>query len=112
MDRFLNISAYRFVELDDLPALRDRLEATAAATGLKGTILLAAEGINLFVAGAEAALRRWVAQALHADARFAGLATKDSFSAALPFRRLKVKVKREIIRMNHPHVRPRLASWR
>jgi UPF0176 protein len=106
MDRFLNISAYRFVELDDLPALRDRLEATAAATGLKGTILLAAEGINLFVAGAEAALRRWVAQALHADARFAGLATKDSFSAALPFRRLKVKVKREIIRMNHPHVRP------
>jgi len=102
----LNISAYRFVEIDDLPALRDRLEASAMAAGLKGTILLAEEGINLFVAGEEPALRRWVAEALHADARFAGLATKDSFSATLPFRRLKVKIKREIIRMNHARIRP------
>jgi UPF0176 protein len=106
MSRFLNISAYRFVELDDLPALRDRLEAAAQAAGLKGTVLLASEGINLFVAGEEAALRQWLAQALLADARFAGLATRDSYSAALPFRRLKVRIKREIIRMNHPHVRP------
>jgi len=106
MMRLLNISTYRFVELDDLPALRGRLEASAAAAGVKGTILLAPEGINLFVAGEEAALRRWVTTALHADARFAGLATKDSYSDAMPFRRLKVKVKREIIRMNHPSIRP------
>jgi UPF0176 protein len=103
---FLNIATYRFVELDDLPALRERLEASAAAAGLKGTILIAHEGINLFVAGAEPALRAWVAHALHADPRLAGLATKDSFSDAMPFQRLKVKIRREIIRMNHPAIRP------
>ena len=103
---FLNISTYRFVALDDLPALRDRLEAAADAAGLKGTILVAHEGINLFVAGEEQALRGWVADALHADARFAGLATKDSFSDVMPFKRLKVKIKNEIIRMNHPAIQP------
>jgi len=104
---FLNISTYRFVELDDLPALRERLEASADAAGLKGTVLIAHEGINLFVAGPEAALRGWVAQALHADPRFAGLATKDSYSETMPFKRLKVKIKDEIIRMNHPAIQPR-----
>jgi UPF0176 protein len=106
MSRLLNISTYRFVELDDLPALRARLEATARAAGLKGTILLAAEGINLFLAGPEEPLRAWIAQALHADPRLAGLETKDSFSEAQPFRRLKVKIKGEIIRMNVPRIRP------
>jgi UPF0176 protein len=103
---FLNISTYRFVELDDLPALRDRLEASAAAAGLKGTILLAHEGINLFMAGAEPALRHWIATALHAEPPFAGLPTKDSLSDTMPFRRLKVKIKDELIRMNHPTIQP------
>jgi len=106
MPAFLNISTYRFVELDDLPTLRERLHASAAAAGLKGTVLLAHEGINLFVAGEERALRGWVRDALHADPRFAGLATKDSFSQAQPYQRLKVKVKAEIIRMNHPAIQP------
>ena len=57
---FLNISTYRFVELDDLPALRDRLETRADAAGVKGTMLIAHEGINLFMAGQETALRDWV----------------------------------------------------
>ena len=103
---FLNISTYRFVELDDLPALRDRLEASAEDAGLKGTILLAREGINLFMAGAEPALRRWIAHALHAEPPFAGLPTKDSLSDTMPFRRLKVKIKNELIRMNHPTIQP------
>jgi UPF0176 protein len=103
---FLNISTYRFVQLDDLPALRERLEASAAAAGLKGTILVAPEGLNLSVAGAPAGVRAWVAQALHGEARFAGLATKDSVSDAMPFQRLKVKIRREIIRMDHPAIRP------
>jgi UPF0176 protein len=102
----LNISTYRFVELADLDALRDRLEASAEAAGLKGTILLAREGINLFMAGDEAVLRRWVDQCLRTEPPFAGLPTKDSFSDDMPFRRLKVKVKNELIRMNHPTIRP------
>ena len=47
----LVVSAYRFVALDDLPALRQRLFDSAAAVGLKGTVLLAEEGINIALAG-------------------------------------------------------------
>ena len=102
----LNISTYRFVPLDDPAGLRDRLEASAAAAGLKGTILVAHEGINLFMAGEEAALRGWVEHSLRAEPPLAGLPTKDSHSDTLPFKRLKVKVKNELIRMNHPTIKP------
>lgn len=101
----LNISAYKFVPLHDVADLRERLKARAVALGLKGTVLLAEEGINLFLAGKEAAIRAFVAT-LHADPRLADLAPKESWSDAVPFRKLIVKVKREIIRMNHPAIRP------
>jgi UPF0176 protein len=104
-DAVLNIAAYRFVGLDDLPALQARLLAGAEALGLKGTVLLAEEGINLFLAGAPAAVQAWLAE-LATDPRFQGLPVKRSFSAQLPFQRLKVKRKREIVRMDLPTLRP------
>jgi UPF0176 protein len=104
-DNVLNISAYRFVTLSDLPALKQRLLDAASAEELKGTVLLAEEGINLFVAGAPDAARRWLA-ALRSDARFAMIEAKESLSDAVPFRHLRVRIKREIIRMNQPQLRP------
>ena len=104
-DRFLNLSAYAFVALDRLPERRDALAQSALAGGLKGTVLLAEEGINLFVAGAEAGARAWLA-ALRREPRLAGLEAKESWSDTLPFRHLRVKIKREIIRMNQPQVQP------
>ncbi|MBW8845371.1 MAG: sulfurtransferase [Burkholderiales bacterium] len=104
----LNISCYLFVSLPDAAALRERLQARAEALGLKGTVLIAGEGINLFLAGPADALRAWVDE-LRADARFAALTPKESWSETQPFQRLKVKVKPEIIRMNHPTIRPDLA---
>lgn len=104
-DPLLNIAAYRFVTLTELPALRERLHQAAAAVGLKGTVLLAEEGINLFLAGDADALRGWLAQ-LVGDQRFAGIEVKESWSETQPFNRLKVKIKREIIRMDHPTLRP------
>ncbi|OZB47640.1 MAG: sulfurtransferase, partial [Thiomonas sp. 14-66-4] len=89
----LNISAYKFIALDDLPALRERIARRCEALQLKGTVLLAAEGINLFLAGAAEAVRAMVAE-LRADARFADLAPKESWSQVQPFRRMKVKLKR------------------
>ena len=103
--RVLNVSAYRFVPLDELELRRGRLHERAAAAGLKGTVLLAEEGINLFLAGEAEALRGWL-DGLREDAPFAGLDAKESWSTGMPFKRLKVKVKREIIRMNMPAVRP------
>ena len=105
MNTVLNISAYRFVPLPDAEALRERLHARATEAGLKGTVLLAEEGINLFLAGEPEALRGFVAW-LHKDERFAGLAPKESWSDSVPFGKLLVKVKREIIRMNQPAIRP------
>ena len=105
MNTILNISCYKFTPLHDTAALRDALEERAVALQLKGTILLAEEGINLFLAGPAADVRNFVAQ-LHTDARFADIAPKESWSTTQPFRKMRVKVKGEIIRMNHPTIRP------
>jgi len=101
----LNVAAYRFVAIEDAPALRERLLEAGRAQGLRGTVLLAEEGINFCLAGAEGGVRAFLA-ALHADARFAGLQAKESWSPSQPFGKLLVKVKREIIRMNHPAIQP------
>lgn len=103
--RILNISAYAFVTLDRLGERRDTLAHFAQAHCLKGTVLLAEEGINLVLAGAEPGVRAWLA-ALREEPLLAALEAKESWSQTLPFRHLRVKVKREIIRMNQPQVQP------
>lgn len=101
----LNISAYLFTHIDDASALRASLRARAVDAGLKGTIILAEEGINLFLAGPAAEVRGFVDD-LRGDARFAPLRVKESWSDTQPFGKMLVKVKREIIRMDHPAIRP------
>ncbi|HEY8049076.1 MAG TPA: sulfurtransferase, partial [Ramlibacter sp.] len=98
MNSVLNVSAYRFCAVPDPHALREALLERARFLQLKGTILLASEGINLFLAGAPDAVRSFVA-ALQME-------PKESWSATQPYRKLLVKVKREIIRMDHPAVQP------
>ncbi len=105
MGAILNVAAYRFTALDDPAGWRDRLAGAAAAVGLKGTILVAGEGLNLSLAGAPGSLRRFVADLL-AEPAFAGMPVRESHSDAVPFERLRVRVKPEIIRMNRPTVRP------
>ncbi len=89
----------------DSAVLREQLQRSASAANLKGTLLLAEEGINFTLAGAQSALQRWLDR-LQGDTRFAGLDIKRSQAAAMPFRHLRVKLKNEIIRMNQPAVRP------
>ena len=101
----LNISAYVFTQLNDTQALRQACLDQAQSLKLKGTILIAEEGINLFLAGPPADVRSFV-QWLQQDTRFAALKPKDSWSAQQPFKKLLVKVKKEIIRMNHPTIQP------
>jgi UPF0176 protein len=92
----LNIAAYRFVAIDDPADLAARVREWAEAGDLRGTVLVAEEGINVFLAGGEGAIEKFLDQ-LQADPRFAGIEVKRSWSAAQPFARLKVKRKREII---------------
>ena len=105
MKSILNISAYKFVGLSDTAAWRESIRSRAHRHGLKGTVLLADEGINLFIAGAEIPVRGFLAW-LTAHGVFNGLPTKESWSDAVPFGRLLVKLKPEIIRMNHPTIKP------
>ncbi len=101
----VNISCYKFVSLEDRAALKASLDARLRELGLLGTILLAPEGINVFLAGSRDAIDTAVAH-LRADPRFADLAPKESLSAAAPFRKLRVRLKREIVTMKMPLIRP------
>ncbi len=101
----LNIAAYKFAALDGLPELQATLADALQSRAIKGTVLLAEEGINLFLAGPSDDIHGFLA-GLRADARFADLEVKESWSSAQPFRKLLVKIKPEIIRMNHPAIRP------
>ena len=90
-DPFLNLSAYRFTpfETEELPVLRARLLEVTKAHGLRGTILLSTEGINLFVAGLPAATAALLAE-LRGRPGLADLTPKESWSAAQPFNRMLV----------------------
>jgi UPF0176 protein len=99
------VSAYRFVDVPDAATLRQRWLDHARHLQLKGTVLLAPEGANIALAGSTAALREWF-DTLAQDARWAGLDVKWQSAERPPFKRLWVKLKREIIRMNQPTVRP------
>ncbi|EGK70020.1 hypothetical protein METUNv1_03988 [Methyloversatilis universalis FAM5] len=101
MNRYANTAAYRFVKLDDREALRPRIQELAQSRGLLGTVLLASEGINLFLAGLEADLRGFF-DALAEDPRFAGMDVKWSHSDSLPFKRLRVRLKKEIVTVGQP----------
>jgi UPF0176 protein len=101
----VNISCYKFVTLNDREALKADLTRRCDALGLKGTILLAPEGINVFLAGSREAIDTIVGH-LRTDPRFADLQPKESLSAVAPFRRLRVRLKKEIITMKMPLIRP------
>ena len=101
----VNLSCYKFAPLADLPELRLRLLEVCRAHGLKGTILLAEEGINFFLAGERAPLAA-VLEVLRTVPGLADLAPKESPSAAQPFKRMLVKVKKEIISFGVPGIDP------
>lgn len=100
-----NIAAYRFAELSDLKPLRERLLGFCRARGLKGTILLSSEGINLFVAGSHGAVEELVGE-LQKIPGLADLAPKFSESASQPFSRMLVRIKKEIIAFGVEDIRP------
>ena len=101
----LNIAAYQFARIDDVDALVAGVRAQCEARGLRGSVLVAPEGINLFLAGAAGDVRGLLAW-LRGDPRFAALAAKESWSATVPFARLKVKRKAEIIAFRREHASP------
>ncbi len=90
---FLTAALYKFVDLPDFEVLQAPLQACCEANEVKGTLLLAHEGINGTIAGPEAGIRAVLAF-LRADPRLASLVHKESWSPKPPFTRMKVKLKK------------------
>lgn len=92
----LNVAAYHFAPVDAPDALAARIRECAEARDVRGTVLVAPEGVNLFLAGEESAVDA-VLDVVRTEPAFADIGIKRSWSRAQPFGRLKVKVKPEII---------------
>lgn len=102
---FTVAALYRFAAFDDPAALRQPLLDLCSAAAVKGTLLLAREGINGTIAGNEAAIAAVIAH-IHALPGCAELDVKYSAAAAMPFQRMKVRLKKEIVTMKVPGIDP------
>ncbi|MEG4488692.1 oxygen-dependent tRNA uridine(34) hydroxylase TrhO [Microcoleus sp. D2_18a_B4] len=109
MAYFLTAALYKFVELPDFAELKAPLLDRCNNNNVKGTILLAQEGINGTIAGSSEGVHAVLAF-LRSDPRFADLVHKESFSEKAPFYRLKIRLKREIVTMGVPDINPRLMA--
>jgi len=105
MPSFTNISTYKFAPLADLKPLRAKLQARCKELGTKGTILLSTEGINLFVAGTQEDIDGLLGD-LRAIPGLETLEPKVSLSDHQPFRRMLVRIKKEIIAFGVPGIDP------
>lgn len=94
--KIVNIAGYKFVQLLELGTLQKLLREICQSEGLKGTILLSHEGVNVTLAGMETAVANFTSF-LAADSRFSDIRFHETYSTSLPFRHLKVKIKKEII---------------
>jgi len=100
---------YQFVSLPDFRELKDPLHALCLDLGIKGTLLLAHEGINGTVAGTEEGIDTLMAE-LRAGPLFRGrldnLELKFSSASEMPFKRMKVRLKKEIVTLGDPQTDP------
>ncbi len=113
MNQLVVAALYQFVELPDFRTIRAPLLDTCMSHGLRGTLLLAEEGINGTIAGTREgidAVKQW----LDADGRFDRLEYKESLMDAegVPFYRMKVKLKKEIVTLGVPGISPKMKVGR
>lgn len=100
-----NISCYQFTPLTELKSLRERLRELCSGANLKGTILLSTEGVNLFVAGSQEGVSKLLVE-LRSLPGLENLTPKESLSEEQPFRRMLVRIKKEIIAFGVPGIDP------
>lgn len=96
---------YKFVHLPDFAAQQQSIQKLCCDRNIRGTILLAEEGINGTIAGTRADIDA-VFDTLRQDSRLADLSPQESYSDEQPFGRMKVKLKSEIVTLGKPDVNP------
>jgi len=105
MSQIVVAALYKFVSLPDYQDLKDPLTEVCQAAGIKGTLLLASEGVNGTIAGTRAGIDQ-VLGYLKSDERLESLSHKESFHDEMPFYRMKVKLKKEIVTMGVEGIDP------
>jgi UPF0176 protein len=105
MNDFLVAALYLFTPLDDFEGMRDPLKAFCVANDVRGSLLLASEGINGTICGPEAGVRTVLAH-LRADPRMKDLKHKESWTHRHVFKRMKVRLKQEIVRLAVDNIDP------
>lgn len=109
MTRIAVSAFYKFTALDHFAALRAPLAAAARERGIRGTILLAPEGINGTIAGEPEALAAMM-RFIRGLPEFADLESKESHAVDMPFQRMKVRLKKEIVTMGVSGIDPSKAG--
>jgi len=106
MNQIVICAMYKFVALDNYQEIRQPLLTFMEEQGIKGTLLLASEGINGTVSGTREAIDALLAY-LNQDERINPISFKESFEDTQPFYRTKVKLKKEIVTMGVEGIDPR-----
>lgn len=104
MPKYLVAALYHFVELEDYESLQQPLVDLCEQNDVIGTLLLAREGINGTIAGPEQGIRNVLAF-LRADPRISALVHKEAWADVVPFYRLKIKLKKEIVTLGVPDLK-------
>ncbi len=109
MTSIINIAGYKFIILDNLVALKTEFSAFCRENDLTGTVLLSVEGINLNLSGEVAKIISFKKHLL-AKTAFSDMTFRESYSQTVSFKRLKIKIKPEIITFKNKAIRAHEAS--
>ena len=103
---FLNIAGYKFEQLDSLDMLIPEFQDKCDELELKGSVYLSPRGINFSISGTEANIEKYI-EFMESDSRFLNIPLKRTYSETQPFRRMKVRLKKEIISLGRDDIDPR-----
>ena len=103
---FLNIAGYKFEQLDSLDTLIPEFQNKCDELELKGSVYLSPRGINFSISGTEGNIEKYI-EFMESDSRFLNIPLKRTYSETQPFRRMKVRLKKEIISLGRDDIDPR-----
>ena len=103
---FLNVAGYKFEPLENLDSLIPEYQNKCDELGLKGSVYLSPNGINFSIAGTEIDIETYI-KFMEEDSRLRDIPLKKTFSKTQPFRRMKVRLKKEIISLGRDDINPR-----
>ena len=101
--KYLNVAFYKFIHFPNYISYQSKILNFCVERNIKGTILLAEEGINVAAAGTKKNIYELL-NFLKADNRFSDITHKESYSEAIPFHRMRVKLKKEIVSLGRPNI--------